>query len=336
MSPPLIYAIIRLQGELRGGDRIDSIQWHPGFYGAAELELSANRADLEFHREFNLSKEPLRMDLLIIKKLTDTVIQNEIGRIFRRYNVVEYKSPDDSLSIDDFYKTIGYACLYKGLGETVNQVPAEELTVSIFRESFPQKMIAALQQSGMAVEERFQGIYYVYGQLPFQTQIVAMDQLASVHQSFRILSRNAEEDDVRAFIEEVARLSSPGDRNNVNAILQVSVAANGQLYEKIRRSMVMCDALRELMKDDLMQARREGMLEGRNEGILEGMRKGRSEGILEGRSEGRSEGILEGRLEGVLDSLTHVMKSFSVDADKAMDALHIPAEERELYRSRLQ
>lgn len=66
----------------------------------------------------------------------------------------------------------------------------------------------------------------------------------------------------------------------------------------------MCDALRELMKDDLIQARLEGELEGERKGVME--------------------------------SLTHVMESFSVDADKAMDALHIPAEERELYRSKLQ
>ena len=70
----------------------------------------------------------------------------------------------------------------------------------------------------------------------------------------------------------------------------------------------MCDALRELMKDDLVQAKREGVREG----------------------------IAEGRREGVLGSLANVMKSFSVDADKAMDALHIPAEEREMYRSQLQ
>ncbi len=36
------------------------------------------------------------MDLLIIKKLADVRIENEIGRIFKRYNVVEYKSPQDS------------------------------------------------------------------------------------------------------------------------------------------------------------------------------------------------------------------------------------------------
>ena len=30
-----------------------NIQWHPGFYGAAELEFLSNKGDLEFQREFN-------------------------------------------------------------------------------------------------------------------------------------------------------------------------------------------------------------------------------------------------------------------------------------------
>lgn len=62
---------------------------------------------MEFNREYHLSKEPLRMDQLIIEKMADAPLKNEIGRMFRTYNVVEYKSPDDSLSISDCYKTIG-------------------------------------------------------------------------------------------------------------------------------------------------------------------------------------------------------------------------------------
>lgn len=57
------------------------IQWHPGFYGAIEIELKADKEILEFHREYNLSKEPLRMDLLIIKKLIDLPVENEIGHL---------------------------------------------------------------------------------------------------------------------------------------------------------------------------------------------------------------------------------------------------------------
>lgn len=44
------------------------LQWHPAFCAAAELELRLNKADLEFKREYNLSKKPLQMDLLIIEK----------------------------------------------------------------------------------------------------------------------------------------------------------------------------------------------------------------------------------------------------------------------------
>lgn len=88
------------------------------------------------------------MDLLIIKKLADVEIKNEIGHVFKKYNVIEYKSPDDGLSIDDYYKTVGYACLYKGLGEVVNQIPAEELTVFIFWEGYPRELFEALKMSG--------------------------------------------------------------------------------------------------------------------------------------------------------------------------------------------
>ena len=76
-----------------------AIKWHPGFYGALEYELRNYRDKLVFESEHELSKEPILMDVLIVKKDENTVINNDIGRIFRRYNVIEYKSPDDELSL---------------------------------------------------------------------------------------------------------------------------------------------------------------------------------------------------------------------------------------------
>ena len=70
------------------------------------------------------------------------------------------------------------------------------------------------------------------------------------------------EDDVRAFIEDAAQMSEPGDRNNVDAVLQVSVSANKEIYEAIRRcDKVMCDALKELMKEDFEETKQETLLE---------------------------------------------------------------------------
>jgi hypothetical protein len=41
------------------------IQWHPGFYAGIELELRP--FDLEYDQEYQLTKGPLSIDLLIIR-----------------------------------------------------------------------------------------------------------------------------------------------------------------------------------------------------------------------------------------------------------------------------
>jgi hypothetical protein len=256
-----------------GRDSQEKIKWHPAFYAAAELELKENIEELEFEREHNLSKEPIRMDLLILKN-NAVIIKNEIGRIMRKYNIIEYKSPGDGMSIDDFAKTLGYAFLYKGYSETVNKIPMEELTVSMFRAANPRKLFAELKKEGHKIEEKYPGIYYVTNNLLFPVQIVVTQELnPETHSSLRILTDQAKAADISRFLEQARKLERPVDRDNIDAVLQASVAANFELYEKIRRNSVMCQAMRELMKDEIneerREARREGRQEGRQEGILE-------------------------------------------------------------------
>ena len=65
-------------------DSPDKIQWHPAFYAAAGLELQENIDELELIPEYNLSKEPIRIDLLIIKdSAKKKSIKNEIGHIMK-------------------------------------------------------------------------------------------------------------------------------------------------------------------------------------------------------------------------------------------------------------
>lgn len=230
----------------------DKIQWHPAFYGATELELRENKKDLIFEREYNLSKEPIRADLLIIKKVTDAMIANQIGRIFKKYNVVEYKSPEDGLTIDDYYKTLGYACLYKGLGETVNQIPAEELTVSLVRDVYPEEMINEMTRAGLVVEEKYKGIYYVTGNVLFPTQIVVTGILDSeLHKWLKVLTMKLNREDADLFVEAARELTEPGDKINADAVFEVSASANKKVYDEMRRDPYMCNALRELMKEEI-------------------------------------------------------------------------------------
>ena len=120
------------------------IQYHPAFASGIELLMWEYQASLVIETEHELSRKPLKMDLLIVKKKEDVDIENEIGYIFRGHNIIEYKSPADELSIDQYSKVMAYAFLYKALGKTVNEVPVEEITVSIFRHSFPRKLFKSL------------------------------------------------------------------------------------------------------------------------------------------------------------------------------------------------
>ncbi len=54
----------------------ERIKWHPAFYGGIELDLREYRDYLEFESEHELAKEPLKMDMLIIKKLQEVADDN--------------------------------------------------------------------------------------------------------------------------------------------------------------------------------------------------------------------------------------------------------------------
>ena len=72
---------------------------------------------------------------------------------------------------------IRHACLYNGYGNTVNEIPENELSVSLFREVYPEKLFLTLCEQGHRIKERYPGIYYVTGNLPFPVQIVVTKQL---------------------------------------------------------------------------------------------------------------------------------------------------------------
>jgi hypothetical protein len=293
--------------------RVDKIHWHSGFQGAIELEFRANKGDLEFDREHYLSKEPLRMDLLVIKLVRGAKISNEIGDIFRMYNVFEYKSPDDGITIDDLFKTIGNAFLYKGLGETVDVVPATELTVSLLREKKPIEFFKAVRRIGGIIEEHSPGIYYIKGISMLDTQLVIFEELdEKTHSSLRILTKNLDENDARIFLESTEDVNNPGDRENMNAVLEVSVLANRDIYQRLKKEeFCMCEALMDLMKEEI------------DEKVNHEVNVAVTQAVTETKMEEAAKA--EKKLISLIEAL---MDSSHIDADKAMDLLQIPTGER--------
>ena len=136
--------------------------------------------------------------------------------------------------------------------------------------------------------------------MPFSTRVVVTQELEpGEHRSLRILSNHAKKDDVEEFLRKAERMNTPRDRQNVEAVLQVSVKANDELYREIRRDANMCDALRELMKDDLEDARKLGESEGEAKIIINMNHSGMTpENIasITGKNLDEIRAILEGRV----------------------------------------
>ena len=150
------------------------LQWHPAFGAALRITLQEELEYLEMREEYLLSKKPLQMDILIIKKLKDVPIRKTIGRIFRKHNIIEYKSPGDSLSINDFYKVYGYACIYQSNTDQIKEIDPQELTLTFVCSHYPRNLLRHLEHArGINTEYQGGGIYYLKGDpIPMQLLIV--------------------------------------------------------------------------------------------------------------------------------------------------------------------
>ena len=230
------------------------IQWHSAFVSAMNLDLGPDRDDLIFEKEYNLNTKPLEIDLLVIKKAGFVQIASEIGKLFKGHNIMEYKSPEDHLDIDTFYKTLAYACLYKSYGKTVDAIKAEDITISILREAKPIELFRYLEGHGCKVTKVYGGVYYVEGKTWFPTQIVVTGELnQEAHIWLKGLSGNLEKSDIQKMMNERKHMTEKADRELADSVLEVSISANRKIVEELIGDESMYEALMEIMEPRIKQ-----------------------------------------------------------------------------------
>lgn len=256
------------------------IQWHPGFVAAMDLEFAENRADLIYEKEYNLNTKPLEIDLLVIKKDSDIQVVNKIGKIFRKYNILEYKSPDDSLNIDSFYKAGAYAGLYKAYGETVDERRACDITVSIIRETRPDGLFAYFKNHGIHMENPYRGIYYVMDSVLFPTQIIVSRELdRKNHVWLRALSDKMGKQDMEELLKKIESMKQKLDRELAESVLEVSIRANQHVIEELRGDGSMCQALLEIMEPEINKIKESVKKETKRNEILCAVKSFRELGV---------------------------------------------------------
>jgi hypothetical protein len=241
------------------------LAWHPGFVEGLMGIFDRYGNGLDFMPEYQLSKEPLRIDVVVVRKHPELVIENEVGRIFRGHNIFEYKSPTDYVSVGDFKKVCAYAWLYSAeTGAEVN-----DITLSFVSASHPDALLAYCKGTlGYTVEERYPGVYYIDGGfVPMQAI-----ECRRLDGDENLWLRNLRNDiDAKDLEELLMLLAKRGGIEKRRAYLNTVLVANARALLEVR-NMYVTQELRDVILeigivDDLIS---EGEKRGEQKGEVKG------------------------------------------------------------------
>jgi hypothetical protein len=209
--------------------------------------------------EYQLTAEPLRIDVVVIKKLEDVPLTKNIAAIFRSDNLLEYKSPTDYLSVEDFYKVYGYGCLYVFL----KKVKISDLTLTFVESRYPRNLLSHLKKvHGYQVEERSPGIYTVLGDI-IPIQIIDSRKLSEAENFWlNALDNNL---DAARLNRLTTKLRQLGKTAQIGAYIDAIFRANAEKLKEVYKMRKNAVTLEQVLEEIGLTAKWEakGTLEGK-------------------------------------------------------------------------
>jgi len=205
----------------------DRMYWHGIFYEVAELELSDYKDQLRIENEHLLSKQALQIDVLVIKKDKDLTIEKNIGRAFKEYNILEYKSLADKLEPNDYLKGIAYGLIYASF----NDIEVDDITITFIIPKLNNKLRSYLiEHRGYEIIEIETGIHQIKGD-SFTTQIIEQEKLSSDSNLFLSnIKKNIPKQDVEKMI---LSLDQQGTLNNKSRVVQMLVQTSFDSFKEV-------------------------------------------------------------------------------------------------------
>jgi type I site-specific restriction-modification system R (restriction) subunit len=258
--------------------------YHDAAFGVVSCLLHKYRQnnDIELLDEHRLSKEPLRIDIVVIKKNRDVELEPIWAKIFREHNLVEYKSPADKApTLAVFDKLTGYARIYAAQ----ENVKISDMTVTLICARTPQKLFKTLKKDfDYKILQKYDGIYYI-----MEKGVDAEKRLAiqvMVQESELLLQAMDKKPLDEATADKVAESLTAMDEDcldNLGYWLKALSPENlKNIFERMgedmtKREKIIMEFIESYGLSDRLQ--REGIQKGRQEGRLEGRLEGAQEVI---------------------------------------------------------
>lgn len=296
----------------------DITYWHPAFYADIQIEFAQDADHLKFESEHQLGTNPMEIDVLVIKKQKDIPVKKNIGRIFRKYNVIEYKSPDDFLSVDDFYKVYGYTCFYKADVPLTDSIPIQELTISFVTEKYPRKLIRHLREvKEYVVKQKESGIYYVYGDL-IPIQLIVTKELSWLKNLWlkSLTNKLYEIENAKKLMIDYAKHS---ENKLYRSVLETIIRANSKTFEEVNE---MGDIFMEIVQEKF-DRRLEEAVQKAVEEKTENIKRNVTESITKDVTESVTKSVTESVTKSVTESVTKSVTKSVTQKTKLIESISL-------------
>ena len=163
---------------------MDITKENAAFCDALKIELATTDTNTGYNPNDCMYMQPVAAFLLAVIKSPDIKIQNDIGKIFKGHNIIDYTFYDKKLDSEHLYKTIAYTCLYKTSGVEDDYIKADNVTITIVSRDMPQQLFDSLKGSGITIEESGKGTYQIKNMMPFSIQVIVRHEIEENEQDW--------------------------------------------------------------------------------------------------------------------------------------------------------
>ena len=206
--------------------------WHSWFYILLNIVLHRFKKNaVKILREVVLGAMPPRADFVVVEEGEIVDLGLDVFKFFRKFNILEFKNPDDELSESILWKVVGYA----GFFIEHFSAPAQDLTLTLFRAAKPVKL---LKELGNCVKpDAVKGIYHIENwKVDFPIQIVVTTELeGDEYAAFRAISKKPDLDDINLVMEMAEKEKDPEVKGLLRQFLEMLSKLDSESIEEAKR-----------------------------------------------------------------------------------------------------
>ncbi|MBQ9573949.1 MAG: hypothetical protein IJR27_01575, partial [Synergistaceae bacterium] len=156
-------------------------------------------------------------------------------------------------------KAVAYSFIYKGYNRKVDELPIDDITLTLVRHSYPRKLMKALKERGYIIKEQYPGIYRIDGKIDLKVQIIVSSRLpADDYEGLKLLASGCKKDTFLNYAGKAVTSKDGNIKTNAGTVIRICLGINKKLDKQLEEDEAMKDVIARIFKDEFATQRQEG------------------------------------------------------------------------------